>query len=153
MRVAEDYYKDLFSPREVRQSIINLFLNNIRPDPACDGLMRGLMEPFSLEEIWDAIVSFSTNKSPGIDGISAEFYKETFDVIKHDLRCVLNMFLDRCRIPAKCKAGLMTLVPKKEPDNEIENRRPITLLNTDYKIFTKNIMTRLNPILEKNYSL
>ena len=63
------------------------------------------------------------------------------------------MFLDRCRIPAKCKAGLMTLVPKKEPDNLIENCRPITLLNTDYKIFTKIIMTRLNPILEKNYSL
>ena len=66
-----DYYRGLFSPREVRQSIINLFLNNIKPEPECDGLMRELMKPFSLEEIWDAIVSFLINKSPGPDGISA----------------------------------------------------------------------------------
>ena len=52
-------------------------------------------------------------------------------------------------MPAKFKAGLITLKPKKEPDNEIENRRPITLLNTDYKIFTKIITTRLEPILKE----
>ena len=149
MGIAEGYYRGLFSPREVRQPIMNFFLNNITPLTGCDSLMRCLVQPFTLEEIWDAVNSFKNNKSPGPDGMSAEFYKETFDVIKHELRCVLNMFLNRCRIPAKCKAGLMTLVPKKEPDNEVENRRPITLLNTDYKIFTKIIITRLNPILEK----
>ena len=107
------------------------------------------MEPFSLEEIWDAIVSFLNNKSPGPDGISAEFYKEMFDVIKHDLRRVLNTILTRGRIPAKFKAGLITLVPKQEPLNDIGNFRPISLLNTDYKIFTKILTARLNPILER----
>ena len=147
--IAHDYYKGLFSPREVRQSIINLFLNNIRPDSTCDGLMRRLMEPFSLEEIWDAIVSFLNNRSPGPDGISVEFYKAIFDIIKHDLRRVLNTLLSRGRIPAKFKAGLITLVPKMDPLNEIENFRPISLLNTDYKIFTKILTARMNPILEK----
>ena len=81
---------------------MNFFLNNITPLTGCDSLMRCLVQPFTLEEIWDAVNSFKNNKSPGPDGMSAEFYKETFDVIKHELRCVLNMFLNRCRIPAKC---------------------------------------------------
>ena len=78
-----------------------------------------------------------------------QFYKAVFDIIKHDLRRVLNTLLMRGRIPAKFKAGLITLVPKIEPANEIGNFRPITLLNTDYKIFTKILTARLNPILEK----
>ena len=59
------------------------------------------------------------------------------------------MFLNGHRIPAKNKAGLITLVPKEGPVNEIENYRPISLLNTDYKIFTKILKARMDPILEK----
>ena len=106
------------------------------------------MRLISLEELWDAIVSFVTGRSPGPDGISVEFYKAVFDVIKHDLRRLLNSFLSGNRMPAKFKAGLITLVPKREPVNDIDNYRPISLLNVDYKIFTKIITTRLNPILE-----
>ena len=43
----------------------------------------------------------------------------------------------------------MTLIPKKEPHNDVENRRPITLLNTDYKIFTKMIVKRMDPLLKE----
>ena len=46
-------------------------------------------------------------------------------MIKHDLRRVLNCFLNGHRIPAKNKAGLITLMPKEGPVNEIENYRPI----------------------------
>ena len=152
IKVVEEYYKELYTPGEVRQSIMNLFLNNIRPVDGCDALMNALMQPISLEEIWDAIVSFINNKSPGPDGITAEFYKIVFSVIKHDLRRVLNQFLNGHKIPAKSKAGLITLVPKVGPVNEIENYRPISLLNTDYKIFTKILKARLDPILEKNHS-
>ena len=109
IKIAEGYFRHVFSPRETRQSIINLFLDNIRPVSTCNHLMRCLMEPFTLEEIWDAIVSFLNNKSPGPDGISAEFYKAVFEVIKHDLRLVLNTLLMRCKIPSKFKAGLITL--------------------------------------------
>ena len=148
LRVAESYYKKLFSPREVRQVVINLFLNNLTPESANDSFMSRLMEPFSLQEIWDAIVSFFNGRSPGPDGMSIEFYKVVFDIIKNDLRRVLNSFLGGARMPAKFKAGLITLVPKQEPVNDIGNFRPISLLNSDYKIFTKIITTRLKPILE-----
>ena len=149
IKITEDYYKELFSVREIRQPIMNLFLNNIKPLTGFDQLMANLTVYFSLDEIWDAIVSLKNGRSPGPDGITIEFYKAVWSIIKHDLRYVLNSFLDRCRIPAKCKAGFMTLTPKKEPHNDVENRRPITLLNTDYKIFTKMIVKRLDPLLKE----
>ena len=52
-------------------------------------------------------------------------------------------------MPAKFKAGVMKLIPKEGPLNEIPNYRPITLLNADYKIMTKIISNRLQPILER----
>ena len=46
------------------------------------------------------------------------------------------------------KSLLITLLPKCEPFDDIKNYRPISLLNSDYKIFTKIITNRMNPILE-----
>jgi len=46
------------------------------------------------------------------------------------------------------KSGLVVLIPKCPPYDEIGNYRPITLLNCDYKIFTKILSNRLQPILE-----
>ena len=72
-----------------------------------------------------------------------------YPIIKDELRGLLNYYLSGGRMPAKFKAGIMKLVPKEGPYNEIPNYRPITLMNADYKIFTKIISNRLQPILEK----
>mgnify|MGYP006168054549 CR=1 FL=1 len=44
--------------------------------------------------------------------------------------------------------GLITLLYKKGSPREIRNYRPITLLNSDYKIFTKILAYRMNPKLD-----
>ena len=44
-----------------------------------------------MQEIRDAVISFKSDNAPGPDGISEEFYKECFQVIKYDLRKVLNL--------------------------------------------------------------
>ena len=62
---------------------------------------------------------------------------------------MFNLFLAGARIPAKFKAGLIARIPKDGPSNLVENARPITMLNTDYKIYTKMISTRLDPILKE----
>jgi len=48
------------------------------------------------------------------------------------------------------RCGIISLIPKKNKDKSLlENLRPISLLNIDYKILTKSIAQRLEKILPK----
>ena len=147
IEVAENYYRNLFTERVVEQNMIDKFLRNIRANRDCVRYMAYLMDPITIEEIWTAICSFANGRTPGIDGLSVEFYKVTFSVIKYYLKEIYNQFMAGRKIPAKFKTSLIKLVYKDGARNDIGNYRPISLLNTDYKIFTKILSTRLQPIL------
>ena len=48
------------------------------------------------------------------------------------------------------RRGIISLIPKKNKDKSLlENLRPISLLNIDYKILTKSIAKRLEKVLPK----
>ena len=48
------------------------------------------------------------------------------------------------------KRGIVSLIPQKNKDKTLlENLRPISLLNVDYKILTKSISKRLEKVLPK----
>ena len=148
--IAEKYTKVLYSGQNssIEQSVMHFFLDYVSPDDECVGLFRDLMLPITLEELWDAIKTFLNSKTPGPDGISIEFYKIMFPVIKDELLKLFNYYLCGRRISSKIKAGLQIWIPKREPFDDKENYRPITLLNCDYKIFCKIISNRLQPILK-----
>jgi hypothetical protein len=47
------------------------------------------------------------------------------------------------------RRGILSLIPKKDKDPRLlKNWRPISLLNTDYKIFAKTMATRLQTVLD-----
>ena len=77
-------------------------------------------------------------KSPGIDGLPIEFYKEFFEEIGDDLVDLYNniLFVNKKLTPSMNKAEI-SLLPKKGDLNDIKNWRPISLLCADYKILTK----------------
>ena len=48
------------------------------------------------------------------------------------------------------RRGILNLIPKANKDlRHLKNWRPVTILNTDYKILTKVLANRLQPLLEK----
>ena len=48
------------------------------------------------------------------------------------------------------KRSILTIIPKKDKDiRHLKNWRPISLLNTDYKILTKLLSTRLQNVMSK----
>jgi len=52
------------------------------------------------------------------------------------------------------KQGLITLIPKPNKDTfSLDNWRPLTLLNSDYKILAAVYARRLKPCLEEVISL
>lgn len=107
-----------------------------------------MIEPFSEEELLRTIKSATKKKSPGPDGITYEFYLVHFDLLKEELLRLFNGFLDNSLIPMEnFSNGIITLIPKTAKSDELKDFRPISLLNTDYKIFTKLIANRISEVI------
>ena len=85
-----------------------------------------------------AIYSIENGKSPGVDGIPKEFYKEFLETIKYDLQKTCNETLFENQItPKTWNQAVITLIPKKGNTKLLKYWRPISLLCVDYKILTK----------------
>ena len=103
--------------------------------------------PFHSTEIRKAIATLENNKSPGNDGLTAEFYK-TFANILQDLKDLYNEISEIGRMPESMRQAVITCIYKKGKMEDITNWRPISLINYDYKILAKVIANRFQGSLE-----
>ena len=80
------------------------------------------------------------NKSPGLNGYSAEFWAQLGN---HLLACINNSY-KKGTLTTSQKQGLITCLPKSgKARNLLKNWRPISLLNTTYKLISLFITSRL----------
>ena len=102
----------------------------------------------TLKDIEEAIKGMNNNKTPGKDGIPVDFYKVFWSRLKEPFismmeECYQNMYLH-----TSARQGVLNLIPKVNKDTRrIKNLRPITLLNTDYKIIEKAVANKMIPAL------
>ena len=108
---------------------------------SCEGLIND-------EECINALKDFDNNKTPGTDGLPAEFYRFFWPDICHDLLASYNFAFQHGTLSISQRRGIISLIPKKSKDKTLlENLRPISLLNVDYKILTKVITKRIEKVL------
>ena len=99
--------------------------------------MEGLL---TYEECKETLKTFQHGKSPGEDGVTAEFYSEFFDLLGEDLIESFNAVFRTGKLSISQRRGIINLIPKEDAALlELQNWRPITLLNVDYKIASKTI--------------
>ena len=99
------------------------------------------------EEIKKAILTFENNKSPGNDGLTAEFYNTFLDILLKDLQELYGEISEKGRMPDTMRQAVITCIYKKGEIEDITNWRPISLLNYDYKILTKTLANRIQSSL------
>ena len=102
----------------------------------------------SSEELFSALNSLQTGKSPGSDGLPTDFYIAFWEDLGDVLTLVLNECYRRGSLTDSQRGGLLRLVFKKDDKRLAKNWRPISLLNTDYKPASKAITERLKPVME-----
>ena len=110
-------------------------------------LRTDLDKDFTLEEILKATTSLKNGKVPGIDGITKELYIIFWEDIGPQL---LELFTYICKsgiMGESMRKGVISLLFKKGDANKITNYRPLTMLCTDYKIFSKVLTNRLVSVL------
>ena len=101
-------------------------------------------------ELLGCLNTFSNGKAPGSDGFPAEFYKFFWKDIRKWLVASFNYSLKSGKLSITQRQGVISLLPKKGKDETLlKNWRPITLLNTDYKLLAKTIATRFKQIIAK----
>lgn len=67
-----------------------------------------------------------SEKSPGSDGLLAEFYKTFWSEIAGPLLKALNNAYETCYLPITQKCRIIKLIPKKDSDlHLIKNWRPL----------------------------
>ena len=109
----------------------------------------GLVEQLSEDEVKEVVKSCMNGKSPGLDGITYEFYKCTWDVIGSTITQVFQAQLDRERLMESGRHGATCLISKVEGIPDVTQLRPITLLQTDYRILSKCLAVRLHSVIEE----
>jgi len=130
------YYKKLFGSPEPNTFTL---MENITHDIP----QLTLEENNILTAVKDATFQMEHNKAPRPDGFSAEFYQTFWDVIK---TLLMEMFaqLSTVELPLfKLNFGVITLLPKKENAVQIQQYRPICLLNVNFKISPRLLLIAL----------
>lgn len=139
------YFSDIYNedPSQLHP-IQNLPLSKEDIPQVTDSHRQLINLPFTHRDFHTALKNLNKNKSPGSDGITPEFYLLFWDQL-HNLFYDSIMFsLKEGRLSDDQRAGIVTLIPKKAQDRlQLSNWRPITLLNADFKIFSKALADRI----------
>jgi hypothetical protein len=99
------------------------------------------------KEVVLAINKMGKAKSPGPDLLPAEFYQTFLDLVVDPLTNVLNEAHARHELPSSTKQGIVKLLYKKGDPRDVRNYRPLTMLNTDYKILTSTLNRRIAKVI------
>ena len=89
-----------------------------------------------------ALKKLANDKSPSSDGLTSNFYKFFWSDISDLLIDSYNYTFHFKELTQEQKIAIINLIPKKNKDLRfLKNWRPVSLLNTDYKILTKALAT------------
>ena len=100
--------------------------------------------PITLEELGSVLRQMDSSSAPGLDGLTAAWYKMFWPKVKHMFFEAILASIEQQCLYQTTRQGLISLIPKKGGDQKfIAKWRPITLLAVDYKFFSKAIANRL----------
>ena len=146
------FYQTLYSSRDSGLSDIDLetelsgyTIPKLSTDESSN--IEGLI---TYEQAFLSLRNMKNNKSPGTDGFSADFFKVFWGQIGHFVVRSINYGYFHKELSTTQKQGIITCIPKENKSRyQIKNYRPISLLNTIYKIASGAIANRLKTTLNK----
>ena len=144
----ESLFKRDDSIGEVEQGVTN-FLQGIDHPILSDEDQEACDTPLTLQELDNVTKTLNNESAPGIDGLTAHFYKFFWKKLRLPLFHCIQQSCQDGFLAATQRRGVITLLHKGNnlSRENIKNWRPITLTNTDYKIISKILASRLQNVL------
>ena len=144
------FYSNLYQVNSTRESEASLdaFLNSVSVPTLSETQKEKCEEKLTIGECFNILNDFQKNKTPGNDGLTAEFYLAFWPILGKHLVACLNYAHNHGELSNSQKQAVITLLEKKGKDKRlIKNWRPISLINVDTKIASKALAKRLENIL------
>ncbi len=143
-QVQVNFYEKLYSTKSKKspQDIKN-YLQQIPSKTLNEQDKLNLDVKITFEECRKALKTFQKNKSPGNDGLTAEFYQKFWPIIGKYLMASIQITFKEGHLSTSQTQAVITLLDKGKDRSKLKNWRPISLLNVDYKIISKCLASRL----------
>ena len=145
--VFKDFYNELYKEEETENDVQDIFLNYTRKLSEEEKNECGIK--IMVSDLKTALFSMNENATPGPNGLTVSFYKKFFDTLAPIYEQFLTLLYKGNNLAYYFKLSFITVLPKDSGSLlEIKNYRPISLLNTDFKMLTKAIVNKISPFLE-----
>ena len=142
------FYKKLYSIKDRNATDLESLLGNYDIPRLCESNKNKLEGPITYSELLFCLKKTSNNSSPGFDGYTYEFFKFFWNDIGAFLLRAINECFVKGELSDSLKYGVITCLPKGNKDKlYLKNWRPISLLNTSYKLASACIAERLKCVL------
>ena len=139
------FYQELYTSDPDVEFTVNCNVQQVPEDDiACSE------SEYSAQEYFKAAKGLKNGSCPGSDGLPAEYYKVFWKYITPFLIPAIEESIQQQLLFPTARQGILNLIPKKDKDTRLlKNLRPITLLNTDYKIVEKLVANRMTTALQE----
>ena len=135
-----------------RRKNSNIKRSHMRNKKVTNSMRYAMDEDITIKELEKYLKSHlnKKHKSPGADGIPYEFLIMLWVDLRRLIYNIIKWIFKNKIMPEKIPEGLIVFLPKKGKDQSIlKNVRPLTLLNTLYKIASGILAERIKKILPK----
>ena len=149
-----DFYKNLFDCKD--DQIDGGSIEDFLGQGGCNSLPKltasqknSMKGTLTLQEMTSYLKKTKNNVSPGSSGFTNEFFKFFWRDIKYFVLKSAEYSFKNNRLSASKSLGIISIIPKGEKDKRfLSNWRPLTLLDTLYKLISGCIAERIKPALD-----
>nr|GEV42320.1 hypothetical protein [Tanacetum cinerariifolium] len=124
-------------------NVTDLFVTSLDVNNAND-----MIRMVSVTKIKNVMFSMGNEKSPGLDGFMAAFFKEAWDIVGKDVILVVREFFINGKLLKELNHTIIALIPKVSTPARVNDFRPISCCNVLFKCISKIIANRIKSSLK-----
>ena len=141
------FYRDLYCSENINNVQMETIVASVKTKTFKTDDVIYLERDIHEIELRQALFQMSKDKSPGIDGLTVEFYRAFWYTLKDDLVDVIKECKHDNFLPNTMHTAVIRLIYKNAGCREdLKNWRPISLLTVDYKLISKVLTNRLKKL-------
>ena len=146
--ICTQFYEQLFHEEQTPSCWLSNYSTPAEGNVLSDDEQAMLAQGITKEDLEYSLAHMKRGKSPGLDGLTVEFYCRFWPVVGNLVIDSINEVQELGSFTPHQRTGILKLLPKPHKDPRIvRNLRLIMLLNMDYKLFTKVLSDRLKVVL------